>query len=241
MTTSGLKQQPPPVHGPGHGTGTGRLRKRRRVELSDEDEEYRGFDIDDGDEAIDGAAADARHEDGREGEEGEDDGSGEEEQQHARWRESALYREAQRHAGTPSARKTHRHLGIFGLKGFPAELEHLREFVVPQWALPRGDPRVEREREELELELERRAGIARGAERARRGGEGGAVPLPVAGAGAGAGADGPEAGDGQRRLRDAVAAKGDGEESSCSKSDQLLVVETASAVDSQVTEVSTLS
>ena len=243
VTTSGLKQQPPPVHGPGHGTGTGRVRKRRRVELSDEDEEYRGFDID-GDEATGGAAADARHEDGREGEDGEDEGSGEEEQQHARWRESALYREAQRHTGTPSARKTHRHLGIFGLKGFPAELEHLHEFAVPEWALPRGDPRVEREREEQEQqEQERRAVIVRGAERARRGGEGAVVPVLVAGAGAGAGAgvDGAGVGDGQRRLRDAVAAKGDGEESSCSKSDQLLVVETASAVDSQVTEVSTLS
>ena len=39
-------------------------------------------------------------------------------------------------------------LGIFGLKGFPAELEHLREFAILEWALPRSDPRVEREREE---------------------------------------------------------------------------------------------
>ena len=42
-----------------------------------------------------------------------------------------------------AACKTHRHLGIFGLKGFPAELEHLREFAILEWALPRTDPRVE--------------------------------------------------------------------------------------------------
>jgi hypothetical protein len=208
------------VHGPGHGTG--RLRKRRRIELSDEDGEYPRFDTGDGDdEAIDGAAGDAKHDDGREGE-GEEEGSEEEEQQHARWRESALYREAQRHTGAPSARKTHRHLGIFGLKGFPAELEHLREFAIPEWALPRGDPRVEREREE-----ERQLVAIRGSESARRG------------SGAGAAADG--AAVGQKRLRDAVAAKGDGGESSCSKSDHLLAVETASAVDSQMTEGSAIS
>lgn len=50
----------------------------------------------------------------------------------ARWHESALYREAQRLAGAPSALKTYRHPGIFGLKGFPAEIEHLRDFVIPK-------------------------------------------------------------------------------------------------------------
>ena len=59
-----------------------------------------------------------------------------------RWRESALYREAQRHAGVPSARKTHRHLGIFGLRGFPADIEHMRDFVLPEWALPSDDLRL---------------------------------------------------------------------------------------------------
>ena len=59
-----------------------------------------------------------------------------------RWRESALYREAQRHAGTPNARKTHRQLGIFGLRGFPAELEHMRDFELPEWALPSDDLRL---------------------------------------------------------------------------------------------------
>jgi hypothetical protein len=191
------------------------VRKRRRVELSDEDEEYPRFDTDDGDdEAIDGAAEDARHEDGREEEDEAEEDSGEEGRQHARWRESALYREAQRHAGAPSGRKTHRHLGIFGLKGFPAEIEHLHEFEIPQWVLPRGDPRVEREQREVQ---DRRVGTARGSEKVRRGGGGG----------------GDCAGVGQRRLRDAVAALAVGEEPSCSKSDR---VETASAVDSQMTE-----
>jgi len=64
------------------------------------------------------------------------------EQRRERWRECALYREAQRHAGAPSARKTHRHLGIFGLRGFPAEIEHTHDFVPPAWALPRGDQRL---------------------------------------------------------------------------------------------------
>jgi hypothetical protein len=77
---------------------------------------------------------------------------------------------------------------------------------------------VEREQEE-ELQVGR-VGTARGSERVRRGG--------------GGGGDIAE-GVGQRRLRDAaavLAAKGDGEEeSSFSNSDQLAVVETASAVD----------
>ena len=221
VITSVPKQQTLATHGFGHSTG--RLRKRRRVELSDEDEEYPRFDTDDGDDkAIDGAAEDARRDDGRddEGEEEVEEDSGEEGRQRARWRESALYREAQRHAGAPSGRKTHRHLGIFGLKGFPAEVEHLRDFVIPQWVLPRGDPRVEREQGE---ELDRRVGSVRGSERMRRGG---------GGSGGGDGG-GDSAGVGQRRVRDAVAALAVGEESSCSKSDH---VETASAVDSQMTE-----
>ena len=108
-----------------HGHGTGRLSKHRRVELSDKEENLR-FDTDDGD-AIDGVTED------EEGEEAE--GGSEEERQRARWRESALYREAQRHAGAPSARKTHR---LIGLRGLPTDVEHLRNFVIPQWALPFG-------------------------------------------------------------------------------------------------------
>jgi hypothetical protein len=85
--------------------------------------------------------------------------------------------------------------------------------------LPRGDHRVERERQEERQEG--RAGTARGSERVRRAGGGG--PDFAGGAGQ------------HRRLRDhvvALAVKGDGGESSCSKSDQLAVVETSSAVDS---------
>ena len=212
-----LKQQPPFAHG----HGTGRLRKRRRVELSDEDEENVTDEGDD--DAINGVVTEGREEEGEEAE-----GGSEDEWQRARWRESVLYREAQRLAGAPSARKTHRHLGIFGLKGFPAEIEHLHDFVIPQWALPLGDPRLVEE----QGQQERRAGTVqvRGSERARRGGV----------SGAGGGGDCAPGGAGQRRSRDAVAAlagKADGEESgSCSKSDQLAVVETASAVDSQITE-----
>ena len=214
-----------------HGHGTGRLRKRRRVELSDEDEENIRFDTDDDDDAINGVIENGQGEGEEEGE-----GDSEDEWQRTRWRESALYREAQRHMGAPSARKTHRHLGIFGLKGFPAEIEHLHDFIIPQWALPFGDPRLlEEEQQQLEQghdhgQEERRVGTVRvrGSERARRsvsgvGGSGGCAP----------------GGTGQRRLRDAVAAlaEADGDEStSCSRSDQLAVVETASAVDSQVTE-----
>jgi len=205
------KQQP--AHG--HGHGTGRLSKRRRVELSDEDEENLRFDTDDGDgDAINGVTEDGREEEGEEAE-----GDSEEERQRARWRESALYREAQRHAGAPSARKTHRHLGVFGLKGFPTEIEHLRDFVIPQWALPFGDPRLVEEQQQGQEE--RRVGTVQvrgsGSERARKG---------VSGTGGGA-----PGSSGQRRLRDAAAAfpgKANGEESTpCSKSDQLVVVETA--------------
>jgi len=211
-----LKQQPPLAHG--HGHGTVRLRKRRRVELSDEDEENLRFDTDDGDDdAINGVT----EMDGREEGEEEAEGGSEEEWQGARWRESALYREAQRHAGAPSARKTHRHLGIFGLKGFPGEIEHLHNFVIPQWALPLGDPRLlEEELQQQEVaghgqgqgQEERRVGTVqvRGEERARR-----------SVSGAAGGAPGGQNGE---------------ESTSCSKSNQLAVVETASALDSQVTE-----
>jgi hypothetical protein len=213
------KQQPPLAHG--HGHGTGRLRKRRRVELSDEDEENLRFDTDDGDDdAINGVIEGGREEEGEE----EAEGDSEEEWQLARWRESALYREAQRHAGAPSARKTHRQLGIFGLKGFPTEIEHMHDFVIPQWALPLGDPRLVEEPQQEQGQEERRVGTVqvRGSERARR-----------SVSGAGGGGDLAPGGAGQRRLRDAVAAsagKADGEEpTSRSKSDQLVVVETASA------------
>lgn len=225
-----LKQQPPLTHG----NGTVRLRKRRRVELSDEDEEILRFDTDNGDDdAVNGVTEDGREEEGEE----EAEGGSEEERQRARWRESALYREAQRHTGAPSARKTHRNLGIFGLKGFPAELEHLRDFVIPLWAFPPGDPRLveEQQQEQAHGQGQRQEGRpvgavpVRGSERARQG---------VSGAGGSGG--GAPGGAGQRRLRDAVAAlvgKADGEEStSCSKSDQLAAVETASMVDSQMTE-----
>ena len=218
------RQQAPLAH------GTGRLRKRRRVQLSDEDEENLRFvSGDSDDDAINGVIENGREEEGEE----EAEGGSEEEWQRARWRESALYREAQRHAGAPSARKTHRHLGIFGLKGFPAEIENLHDFVIPQWALPLGDPRLveeqQRQRQQQQqlvqehMQEERRVETiqARGSERTR---------LSFSGAPGGAG---------QRRLRDtvtALAGKAGGEEStSCSKSDQL-VVETPSAVDSQVTE-----
>ena len=220
VSTSVLEQQPALAHG--HGRGTGRLRKRRRV-LPDEDEGNLRFDTDDGDDdAINGITEDGQEEEGEE----ETEGGSEEEWQRARWRESALYREAQRHAGVPSARKTHRHLGVFGLKGFPAEVEHLHDFVIPQWALPLGDPRLVEEQQQEQGREERRVGTVqvqvRGSERVRR-----------SVSGAGGGDDCAPGGSGQRRLRDAaavpaLAGKADGEDStSCSKSDQF---------DSQVTE-----
>jgi hypothetical protein len=223
-----LKQQPPFAHG----RNTGRLHKRRRVELSEEDEENLRFDTDDGDDdAVNGVTEDGREKEGEE----EAEGGSEEEWQRARWRESALYREAQRHTVVPSARKTHRHLGIFGLKGFPAEIEQLHDFIIPQWALPPGDPRLVEEQRQEQTQEERRVGTiqVRVSERAR----------PTRGdSGAGSGGDRATGAAGQRRLRDAVAAaalagNADGEEStSFSKSDQLAVVETASAVDSQITK-----
>jgi hypothetical protein len=95
--------------------------------------------------------------------------------------------------------------------------------------LPLGDPRLVEEQQQGQGQEERRVGTVqgRGSERARRGGVSGA---------AGGGDCIPAPG----RLRDtvtALAGKADGEEStSCGKSDQLAAVETASTVDSQVTE-----
>ena len=86
-----LSPPPPP---PGIASDSDR-NKRWRVELPDEDGEYpRSHDGEV--EAVSGAAGETKHEYGREEE-------GEEEQQRVRWHESALYREAQRHAGAPSA------------------------------------------------------------------------------------------------------------------------------------------
>ena len=90
-----------------------------------------------------------------------------------------------------AACNTHRHLGIFGLKGFPAELEHLREFAIPEWALPRSDPRAEREREEERHEQQVMG--AQSLERAHQGGGGAADGTAVR----------------QRQSQDAVVAKGD--------------------------------
>ena len=90
-----------------------------------------------------------------------------------------------------AACKTHHHLGIFGLKGFPAELEHLHEFAIPEWALPCSDPCVEREREEERHEQQVMG--AQSLEREHQGGGGVADGAAVR----------------QRRLQDAMAAKGD--------------------------------
>ncbi|KAI0297587.1 hypothetical protein B0F90DRAFT_880987 [Multifurca ochricompacta] len=145
----------PPQPPPARAHGTSQPRKRRRVGLSEEEEESLGSDTDNnevGGVGVSGAAEGAER--GVATTEGagagavatsrQDEGAADEEreQQPARWRESALYREAQRHAGAPSARKTHRHLGIFGLRGFPAEIEHIRDFMLPVWVIPRDDPRL---------------------------------------------------------------------------------------------------
>ena len=223
--------------------GSSRPHKRPRVELYDEEEEESpGLDTDD--EVVREIAEEEEEEEDEVGEDGRGQRGRERERgsRRERWRECALYREAQRHAGAPSARKTHRHLGIFGLKGFPAEAEHLRDFVPPRWALPREDPRVVERADELERERERgaarRDGVAaRGAERVRGGASGGGGSGGAMGGGEGGG-DG--VGVWQMRLRDSVgvaALAEDGEESSCRRSDQMVLIETASAVDSQATEV----
>ena len=234
-----------------HVDGSSRPHKRPRVELYDEEEEESpGLDTDD--EVVREIAEEEEEEEEGEEEEGEEDELGEDGRgqrgrgpRRERWRECALFREAQRHVGAPSARKTHRHLGVFGLKGFPAEVEHVRDFVPPRWALPREDPRVVQWADELERERERerergarrRDGVAaRGAERVRGGATGGGGSGGAMGGGEGGG-DG--VGVWQRRLRDSVAVAAvteDGEES-CRRSDQMVLIETASAVDSQATEV----
>jgi hypothetical protein len=171
LTTPAPAPSPPPAHA----HSLRRPRKRRRVEHSEDGPSPMSDDYDNkgaGEEETRGVTADAEEEgegeekeepqeeeddDDDEGEEDEDEDEGEEggeggrrrggtrEQRSERWKECALYREAQRHAGTPNARKTHRHLGIFGLRGFPAEIEHMRDFVLPEWALPQGDLRLEQD------------------------------------------------------------------------------------------------
>ena len=242
-TISSPVSHPPHVHV----DGSSRPHKRPRVELYDEEEEESPGLYTDGEEVVREIAEEEEEEEDEEDEVGED-GRGQRGRgpRRERWRDSALYREALRHAGAPSARKTHRHLGIFGLKGFPAEVEHLRDFVPPRWSLPREDPRVVQLADELERERERgaarRDGVAaRGAERVRGGASGGGGSGGAMGGGEGGGEGG---GDGvgvwQMRLRDSVgvaAVAEDGEESSCRRSDQMVLIETASAVDSQATEV----
>ena len=236
LTSARSPALPPPAHV----NVPSRPRKRRRLGLSDDEkDELLGSDSEPDGEA-DEAAKGAEREEAEEEDEDEDDGEGGRERR-ARWRESALYREAQRHTGAPSARKTHRHLGIFGLKGFPADIEYLRDFVLPEWALPRGDPRLVALRNGEVV-------VARGAaetvwvgadDRGRGGGvEGGGTGIK---------------GGGQGQLPDsaavAVAAAEDGEETRLGeegseetpydKSDRMVVAETMtlSTVDSQATEL----
>jgi hypothetical protein len=193
----------------------------------------------DADGEADGAADGAEQEEEEEEEE-EYGGDGEEggkerESRRTHWRECALYREAQRHVSAPSARKTHRHLGIFGLRGFPAEIEHLRDFVPPEWVLPRDDPRL--------AALGDGDVVLRGAERVRDG---------VGGDGGGGGGIGiTEGRRGQRRDPAATVAEdgeetrfgeGESEEVPYDMSGHMVDVETAtlSVVDSQATEELTI-
>ncbi|KAI0253271.1 hypothetical protein BJV78DRAFT_224666 [Lactifluus subvellereus] len=233
--------RPPVLPLPPRANGPSRARKRRRLGPSDDEkDELLGSDSEpdgEADEVAEGAEEEAVEEE----EEDEDDGEG---GRRARWRESALYREAQRHAGTPSSRKTHRHLGIFGLKGFPAEVEYLRDFVLPEWALPRGDPRSVALRNGDVV-------VARGAETVTvRAGAGGRVR------GGGEGGGGIKGGrQGQRRdsataLTVAMTEDGEetrfeeegSEETPYDKSDRMVVAETttSSTVDSQATEELTI-
>jgi hypothetical protein len=169
--------------------------------------------------AGEGAEQDRAEEEEEEEEEGEEEGyEGGKERgslHNTRWRDSALYREAQRHAGAPNARKTHRHLGIFGLKGFPAEIDHLRDFAVPKWALPRGDLRL--------VALT----------------DGDAVPLSMGRVHAGGGGGGSSSGGGRGETGTREEEEEEGsEEALYAKSDRMVDFETAtlSAVDSQATE-----
>jgi hypothetical protein len=212
---------PPPT---AHASVSSRARKRRRIAPSDDERnELLGSDIDaDGevDMAVEGAeqerAEEEEEEEEGEGEEEGDEGGKERELSHnARWRDSALYREAQRHAGAPNARKTHRHLGIFGLKGFPAEIDHLRDFVVPEWALPRGDLRLValRDGDTVPLSMGRVQHVA-------------------------AGSSGGGRGETGIREEEEEEEEEESEEALCAKSDRMVDLETAtlSAVDSQATE-----
>jgi hypothetical protein len=201
-----------------------------------------GSDSEPDGEAAEGAEQEEAEEEDED--EDEDDGEGGRERR-ARWRESALYREAQRHTGAPSARKTHRHLGIFGLKGFPADIEYLRDFVLPEWALPRGDPRLVALRNGEVV-------VARGAAEtvwvgAGVRGRGGGVE------GGGTGINGGGQGQRSDSAPVMVAATEDGEETRLGeeegseetpydKLDRMVVAETMtlSTVDSQATEELTI-
>ncbi|KAI9444530.1 hypothetical protein H4582DRAFT_1909484 [Lactarius indigo] len=128
-TTTAPAAPSPPAPPPAQAHGPKRPRKRRRVELSDDVlspvADAAGVEVEEEQEEEQEQEPDS-------GEEGEDEeGDEDEEDRRERWRECALYREAQRH--------THRHLGIFGLRGFPADIEHMRDFVPPAWALPSDD------------------------------------------------------------------------------------------------------
>jgi hypothetical protein len=235
--------RPPAPPPPAHTNFPSRARKRRRIEPSDDEkDELLGSDADANGMADDGAEQEEAEEEEEEEEEEGDQGEGgkERESRRARWRECALYREAQRHAGAPSARKTHRHLGIFGLRGFPVEVENLRDFVLPEWALPRRDTRL--------VALRDGDAVPRGAERVR----GGAGGRGRSGEGGGTGKTGGRREQRQDSAAAVVAATEDGEETRFgeeeseeamyAKSDHMVDIETAtlSAVESQATEKLTI-
>ena len=246
---------------PAHAHSLRRPRKRRRVEASEDlpspvsdvyddkadAEESRRVDADAEEEAEgedDGGAPEEDDED-EEDEDGEGEADGEDgeggrrrggtqEQRRERWRECALYREAQRHAGTPNARKTHRHLGIFGLRGFPADIEHMRDFVPPEWALPHGDLRLVQDGADVTIAVPIVDVVGRAGE------------TPHVGEGVGAvGAEGVDKEAGQAHLNEVVmtvtvAEEGDGEkallEVGPDKSDSVMTVDSPKTVDSQETE-----
>jgi hypothetical protein len=234
---------PPSTPPPSHAHSLRRPRKRRRVDLSEDVPSPASdtYDNKAGAEEAPRVAAEEEEEEEEEEEvqeEEEEEGSEEEgeeeegggrrrrEQRRERWRECALYREAQRHAGAPSARKTHRQLGIFGLRGFPAEIEHTRDFAPPAWALPRGDLRL--------------GGVdaVLGRETPRRGA--GARMGVVASGGVGVGAGGAGKEGGQAHLSAVVmSVTVTGEtllDVGTGKSDAVMTVGTPKTVDSQETE-----
>ena len=247
---------PPSAPPPAHAHGQRRPRKRRRVddvpspasdkvgaeeapravaEEEEEEEEEEGRE-----QEVEEEEEESEEEGEEEGDvpDGERKGGGTREQRRERWRECALYREAQRHAGTPSARKTHRQLGIFGLRGFPTEIEHTRDFVPPAWALPLGDLRLAQGNGDATSAV-----IVVGAgETPRRGGSGARMGV-VASGGVGVGMGGADKEAGQAHLSAvvmAVTVTGDGEETLLDvgpgKSDPVVTVETPKTVDSQETE-----